>query len=102
VVTGTQQLLIAEGLSNTFDGERFQFEDIALTVCKGQKLGLVGINGCGKSTLLKALGGKESCDSGTIESPKATRVTYVEQDPDFAEGMTVRDAVFSADNPLMR
>lgn len=53
VVTGTQQLLIAEGLSNTFDGERFQFEDIALTVCKGQKLGLVGINGCGKSTLLK-------------------------------------------------
>lgn len=53
VVTGTAQLLIADGLSNTFDGSRFQFEDISLTVCKGQKLGLVGINGCGKSTLLK-------------------------------------------------
>lgn len=53
VVTGTPQLLVAEGVSNTFDGSRFQFEDLALTVCKGQKLGLVGINGCGKSTLLK-------------------------------------------------
>ena len=53
VVTGTQQLLVADGLINTFDGTRFQFEGIQLTVCKGQKLGLVGINGCGKSTLLK-------------------------------------------------
>ncbi|CAN0566130.1 unnamed protein product, partial [Laminaria digitata] len=51
--TGTPQLLIADGLTNTFDGARFQFEGIGLTVCKGQKLGLVGINGCGKSTLLK-------------------------------------------------
>lgn len=54
------------------------------------------------NALFQALGGRENCDSGTIESPKATRVTYVEQDPDFAEGTTVRDAVFSADNPLMR
>jgi len=48
-------VLVAEGLSNTFDGARFQFEDLQLTVCRGQKLGLVGINGCGKSTLLKVL-----------------------------------------------
>lgn len=53
MVTGTPQVLMAEGLSNTFDGARFQFEDLQLTVCRGQKLGLVGINGCGKSTLLK-------------------------------------------------
>lgn len=102
VVTGTPQLLIADGLTNTFDGARFQFEGVQLTVCKGQKLGLVGINGCGKSTLLKVLGKKESCDAGTIESPKATVVTYVEQDPEFPEGSTVRDAVYGADNPLMR
>lgn len=48
------------------------------------------------------LGKKESCDAGTIESPKATVVTYVEQDPEFPEGSTVKDAVFGADNPLMR
>eukprot|EP00903_Cladosiphon_okamuranus_P013128 g12244.t1 len=102
VVTGTQQVLVADGLSNTFDGARFQFEDLQLTVCRGQKLGLVGINGCGKSTLLKVLGKRESCDAGTIESPKATVVTYVEQDPEFPEGSTVKDAVFGADNPLMR
>ncbi|CAM9114708.1 unnamed protein product [Ectocarpus sp. 6 AP-2014] len=102
VVTGTPQVLVADGLTNTFDGARFQFEDLQLTVCRGQKLGLVGINGCGKSTLLKVLGKKESCDSGTIESPKATVVTYVEQDPEFPTGSTVKDAVYGADNPLMR
>ncbi|CAN0207993.1 unnamed protein product, partial [Laminaria digitata] len=48
------------------------------------------------------LGKKEDCDAGTIESPKATVVTYVEQDPEFPEGCTVRDAVYGADNPLMR
>lgn len=48
------------------------------------------------------LGKKEACDSGSIESPKATLVTYVEQDPDFPEGSTVRDAIYGADNPLMR
>lgn len=51
---------------------------------------------------LKVLGKKESCDTGTIESPKATVVTYVEQEPEFKEGWTVLDAVFGADNPLMR
>lgn len=50
----------------------------------------------------QALGGREECDSGAIQSPKATLVTYVEQDPDFTEGTTVRDVVYSADNPLMR
>ena len=48
------------------------------------------------------MGKKEDCDAGTIESPKATVVTYVEQDPEFPEGCTVRDAVYGADNPLMR
>ena len=50
----------------------------------------------------QVLGKKEACDAGTIETPKATVVTYVDQDPVFAEGATVRDAVFAADNPLMR
>lgn len=59
VVTGTPQLLVADGLSNTFDGARFQFEELQLTVCRGQKLGLVGINGCGKSTLLKVGGARD-------------------------------------------
>lgn len=61
VVTGTPQVLVADGLTNTFDGARFQFEDLQLTVCRGQKLGLVGINGCGKSTLLKVIFGSLSC-----------------------------------------
>ena len=59
-------------------------------------------NGTNVNISRQVLGKKESCDAGTIESPKATVVTYVEQDPDFPEGCTVRDAVYGADNPLMR
>lgn len=50
----------------------------------------------------QVLGGQEQSDSGAVSSPKATVVTYVEQDPLFAEDVTVREAVFGGDNPLMR
>ncbi|CAN0026870.1 unnamed protein product [Discosporangium mesarthrocarpum] len=94
--------MVVDSLSNTFDGTRFQLNEVSLDICRGQKLGLVGINGCGKSTFLKVLGGRESADSGSVETPKKAVVTYVEQDPTFPQGSTVRDAIFVADNPLMR
>jgi ABC transporter len=101
VVTGTERLLWIENLSNTFDGVRHQFKGIDLTVCRSQKLGVVGVNGCGKSTLLKVIAGKEDADSGKINSPKNSRIVYVEQEPEFPEGATVSSVVYASDSPLM-
>jgi ATPase subunit of ABC transporter with duplicated ATPase domains len=58
-MTGQETVMWVRKLSNTFDGQRYQFRDVTLSLAKGQKVGLVGVNGCGKSTLLRALGGRE-------------------------------------------
>jgi len=64
-------LLTAEGLSQTYDGDTFQFRDVGLTVARGAKLGLIGDNGCGKSTLLKARCGPRA--AGRLGYPRASQ-----------------------------
>ena len=41
-------VLSANGLAQTFDGQRYPFRDIELTLARGAKVGLVGANGVGK------------------------------------------------------
>ena len=67
VVDGGAALLTADGISLSYDGERFLFEDISFAVARGAKLALVGANGAGKSSLLKVLCGKESPDTGSVD-----------------------------------
>jgi len=75
-------LLTGEDLSQTYDGQKYQFRNIGLTIARGAKLGLVGNNGCGKSTLLKvpwvalcaracSIGWRASCEElrGTDAQP---------------------------------
>jgi capsular polysaccharide transport system ATP-binding protein len=40
---------------------------VDLTVCRGDKIGIVGRNGAGKSTLIRLIGGIEEPTSGVIE-----------------------------------
>ena len=69
-----------------------------MSLAKGQKVGLIGINGCGKSTLLRAIGGKEKVDKGEMTTLKGLQVVYVDQEPEFPLGMRVRDVMFAADS----
>lgn len=46
------------------------FKDLTLTINKGDKIGLVGMNGCGKSTLLRILTGEEGVNQGTVARKK--------------------------------
>ncbi len=61
----------------------------------GERVGLIGRNGTGKSSLLKILAGLSRLDDGLLVMQQGIQVTYVEQEPQFAPGMSVFDAVAS-------
>ena len=59
----------------------------------GERVALIGRNGAGKSSLLKILAGLERPDDGTLQVQGALRRVYVAQEPKFAAGQSVFDAV---------
>jgi ATP-binding cassette subfamily F protein uup len=65
----------------------------ALAVEAGERIALIGRNGSGKSSLLKILAGLEAPDDGELQVQGGARRVYVAQEPGFAEGATVFDAV---------
>ena len=56
------------------------FEDAALQINRGDRLGLVGANGSGKSTLFSLILGRDEPDSGTIQLQKSVRLDYLPQE----------------------
>ena len=55
--TGTEQALVAEGLTLSWNGKTLVTRDVSLEVAAGQVVCLVGKSGCGKTTILHALAG---------------------------------------------
>ncbi|MHB1973768.1 MAG: ABC-F family ATP-binding cassette domain-containing protein [Acidimicrobiales bacterium] len=72
--------------------DKIVFEELALTVSDGDRIGVVGINGTGKSTLLRLVAGVEPPETGRVLRGRGVRVGYLEQEPELARGR-VRDAV---------
>ena len=42
---GKDQILVGKGLRKTYDGERYQFKDVDLSLNSGQRVAIVGPNG---------------------------------------------------------
>ena len=80
-----------ENISKSF-GDLELFSDISFTVEERQRIGLIARNGKGKSTLLKIIAGEEPLDEGKITVRNGVRIGYLEQEPDFAPGLTVIEA----------
>ncbi|UJS16863.1 MAG: ABC-F family ATP-binding cassette domain-containing protein [Candidatus Jettenia sp.] len=59
-------VLDVKDVSHIYDG-RFIFQDICLSIERGEKVALVGQNGSGKSTLSRIIAGIEQPYSGTIK-----------------------------------
>jgi ABC transport system ATP-binding/permease protein len=83
------------GLSKSF-GSRVLFENIALGISEGERLGLIGANGSGKSTLLKILSGRLEPDAGSVSMRRNTRVGYVPQLAVFPEDRTAAEVIAEA------
>ena len=86
------------GLTKSY-GSRLLFENIALGISEGERLGLIGRNGAGKSTLLRILAGQISADSGAVSFRRNTRVGYVPQEAEFPESHTVQEVIAAAIAP---
>jgi len=85
-------LVSCTGLSKSY-GSRLLFEGISLGISEGERLGLIGRNGAGKSTLLRVLAGQLEPDNGTISFRRNTRVGYVPQEAQFADGQTAHQII---------
>lgn len=92
--------LQVEDLTKSF-GDLVLFENISFGVAKGQRVSLVAKNGAGKSTLLNIIAGREDYQNGQITSKRDLRIAYLEQNPQYPEGMTVLEACFYSDNPVL-
>jgi ATP-binding cassette subfamily F protein uup len=92
-------LLRAADVSLSF-GSRTLFDKIEFVIEEGERLGLVGVNGCGKSTLMKILAGAVKADAGVLQLQRGARVTFLEQEPTFPEGATVKSELEVAQAPL--
>ena len=77
---------LAYGHVPLLDGAAFALET-------GERVGLIGRNGTGKSSLLKILAGLEKTDDGLLQLQQGLRIAYVPQEPQFAAGVSVFDAV---------
>jgi ATP-binding cassette subfamily F protein uup len=85
-------IINAQGISKSF-GAVPLFRDLSFTVSERDRIGLIGPNGSGKSTLLRILAGQLEPDSGDVAFRKRTRISYVEQQSEFASGLTIRQVI---------
>ncbi len=85
-------ILSARGLHKAY-GPQTLFNDLALTVSEGERVGLLGENGTGKSTLLKVLAGEEPTDEGVIERQRDASILYLPQEPKLPKDATPRQLV---------
>jgi ATP-binding cassette subfamily F protein 3 len=73
-------------------GNHVILDGVTLSIEPGEKVGLVGRNGSGKTSLMRMILGAIEPQGGTRQLQRGTRVGYLNQDPAFEPGDTVRDA----------
>jgi len=72
-------MLTLAGIAKRF-GTRTLFAEVAFTVVRGDRLGLVGANGAGKTTLFRLILDEESPDEGTLTWQRGTTVGFLPQE----------------------
>jgi len=94
-------ILVATNLRHNF-GTRQILDGVSISIEPGERMGVVGRNGAGKSTLLKILGGMLVPDDGVVTLQRGCRAGYLQQDPKFEAGDTLRSAAEAAFAELHR
>ena len=97
------EYLSLENVSKSF-GEKLLFNNLNLTISKGDKIALIAKNGTGKTSLLRLIAGEESPEGekARIVLSKKIRVGYLSQDPELDPQASALDAVLDSDNAQIK
>lgn len=93
--------LSVENISKAY-GERILFNNISFGINEGQKIGFVAKNGTGKTSILNIIAGLESSDSGQVIFRKNIVISYLSQEPNLAENLTIEETIFASENPILK
>jgi ABC transport system ATP-binding/permease protein len=90
--------LSLENITKSY-GEKTLFRNVSLQVNKGQKVALIAKNGSGKTTLMRVIAGTEpgEGESAKVQFRKDIRIGYLPQEPEFAAGHNVLEAVLDSE-----
>ena len=66
--------------------DKVLFDDLDVTISRGDRVAVVGVNGSGKTTLLRILTGALTPDSGDVRFGRGVRIAMLEQDPVLPAG----------------
>src|SRR5450631_2697644 len=73
-----------------------------LVIEPGERIGLIGRNGTGKSSLLRIIAGEAKADDGKLFAAPGLKLASVPQEPAFAAGQSVFEAVAEGVGELKR
>jgi ATP-binding cassette subfamily F protein 3 len=93
--------IVASGVAVEF-GATTVFQDLDVTVGRGDRWGIVGRNGAGKTTLFRVLTGDLDPARGVVTHNGAPRFTHLDQHRAFPDGATVWEAAASPFDHLVR
>lgn len=85
-------ILSAEKISKCYT-EKKLLNEVSFFLNESDKVGIVGVNGTGKSTLLNIMAGLDLPDEGNVVKSTGVRVSYLEQNPVFQEGLSLLQIV---------
>src|SRR5690554_1647575 len=76
-------------------GDQPLLDKVALTIHKGERIGILGQNGAGKSTFMKVLLGTVQPDSGDLWRAEGIKVAYLDQTLPPLADQTIYDYIAS-------
>ncbi|MFM7459553.1 MAG: ATP-binding cassette domain-containing protein [Burkholderiales bacterium] len=85
-------LIHCKSLSLAF-GDVALLDHIEFAIDRRERIALIGRNGAGKSSLIRILAGEIVPDDGEVVREKGVRFANVSQEPAFADGVSIEEAV---------
>jgi len=82
-------------------GENIILDEVSFALHAKEKVALLGANGCGKTTLLKVIAGRLMPDDGQMLVSAGGKAHYLEQEPQFAPGLSLYHAVSEVFAPVL-